>query len=178
MTLLPDVTPIPTSTTRAKKIQPPPIDAERRVFDAFLAGRARLGVQGAAPVFDDRRLALVRARMREGRSSDDLALAAAGIWASTWHVAEGQTRFDLALRDAEHIERFARLERDRIADLARFARKVDTEYDLEDGEPEEDARGSDHGATAEDAAAALEAFGLHEGARVVRERARQEQPHG
>jgi len=47
----------------------------------------------------------VKARLR-GFGVEDLILAVRGIWISTWNVSAGQTSFDLALRDAAHVEKF------------------------------------------------------------------------
>jgi hypothetical protein len=35
-----------------------------------------------------------------------LAQAARGVWCSRWHLDNGQTSFDLVMRDTAHVERF------------------------------------------------------------------------
>lgn len=81
-------------------------DPVRQVFEAYLAGwRSKVG-RGVEPVLTDKRRALVRTRLKE-LSLEALLAAAAGIWCSSWHVENRRTDFDLALRDAAHVERFA-----------------------------------------------------------------------
>ena len=155
----PTMTPIPSSGVREK---PAATDVERRIFDGYLRGRKRRGVKnGATPILDAKRLAIIRARMREGHTSAVLELAAEGIWASAWHVDAGYTGFDLALRNAENVERFEACERERRADLARFTRPPETQ-------PEEDLDMPTTPEECEASAQALERAGLHEGAAAAR----------
>lgn len=94
-------------------------ETEIGIFEAFLKGRKwRRVVKGAKPVLDPARLKVVRARLAEGFAADDLAAAAQGIWLSEWHFSEQQCRFDLALRDSEQIERFAKLHHDKLDEQA------------------------------------------------------------
>lgn len=82
---------------------------EAQVWDAYMAGwRAYVG-RGAEPRLTDGRRSKIRARLKE-HDVDTVAAAAAGIWRSWWHVQNGQTGFDLVVRDAAHVERFARQE--------------------------------------------------------------------
>lgn len=77
------------------------------VFEAYLAGwRERVG-RGVEPKLTDKRRGLVRARLKD-HPVQVLVAAAGGIWRSTWHVENNHTEFDLAMRDAAHVERFAR----------------------------------------------------------------------
>lgn len=179
-----DGTPIPASSVKPKKgAKKAPAseatDVERGVFEGFLRGRRSRRVQGSPPVLDAKRIKLIRDRIHDGHAPETLAAAAEGVWISQWHFEQGQSRFDLALRDGEHVERFERIKHERDADLARFAPRHDDEPD--EGEPEympppEDDDGPP--LPPEHAAAVLERFGLHEGARVIREQAGKQAVNG
>lgn len=54
----------------------------------------------------DARRDLVRKRLKE-HSVDALVAAAGGIWRSHWHVENKHASFEFALRNADHIEKFA-----------------------------------------------------------------------
>lgn len=75
------------------------------VFAAYLAEWKRCSKGHRAPVLTDARRKLANARLKEF-SAADLALACRGIWLSRWNVDNHQTSFDLAMRDAAHVERF------------------------------------------------------------------------
>lgn len=118
---------------------------------------------GIVPVLDAKRLKLIRERLADGYRAIDLGAAAFGVWLSDWHVEQGQARFDLALRDGEHIERFAKLTRERDEDLRRFAKtpepaEVTDPDDADDGPP----------LPPEKSIEVLESFGLHGSADVIR----------
>lgn len=83
-------------------------DVPRQVFDAYLEARAAKRGGGHAPVLSDKRRALVKARLKD-HPVEQLVAAARGIWASDFHVNKGFAEFDMAMRDAEHVERFAAL---------------------------------------------------------------------
>ena len=79
------------------------------IFAAYLDGWRRNNGRGRAPVLDEKRKRLIAARLKEF-DVEHLKAAARGIWASSWHLAEGQTTLDLVMRDAAHVERFAALD--------------------------------------------------------------------
>lgn len=79
------------------------------VFGAYVTAWRRAVGKGAEPVLGSARRKLVNARLAEGHTLDRLKAAAAGIFDSDWHVTEGRTAFDLALRDAGQVEKFAAL---------------------------------------------------------------------
>lgn len=83
----------------------PPRDAPRELWQAYLDGWERRVRGSRPPKFTDERRRLAKARLSL-YSVDDLRLAIAGLWASDWHVENGHTSFDLALRDAKHVEQF------------------------------------------------------------------------
>ena len=83
-------------------------DPVRQVFDAYLDARAAKRGGGHPPVLSDKRRSLVKARLKD-HPVEQLVAAARGIWESAFHVEKGFTEFDLAMRDAEHVERFAPL---------------------------------------------------------------------
>jgi hypothetical protein len=83
----------------------------RRVFDSWLAEWRRVVGGSRAPILDAKRQRRIRARLAEGIPVDDLIAAARGIWASAWHVENGQTDIDLAVRDDAHVTRFAALDK-------------------------------------------------------------------
>ncbi len=94
----PQLTLLPTKPTRA-----PPAEL---VFEAYVDGwRRRMG-GGREPVLTDARRDLVRRRLADGYSVDDLVAACGGVWASPWHVENRRTSFDLVLRDGKHVEQF------------------------------------------------------------------------
>lgn len=71
---------------------------------------ARKGKNARNPTLDVKRQNLVASRLRDGHAVDDLCKAVRGIWRSSWHRENDQVRFELALRDAGNIERFADLD--------------------------------------------------------------------
>lgn len=86
----------------------PKPDPARQVFDAYLEARKAKVGGGHPPALSDKRRALVATRLKD-HPVEQLVDAVRGIWASSFHVEKGFTEFDLALRDAEHVERFAAL---------------------------------------------------------------------
>lgn len=87
-------------------VEPTKPKPEDEVFAEYLAGWKRVRGKGTEPVFNDARRKLVRKRMKDF-SVEALKAAAAGIWHSEWNVEKNQSSFDLALRDAAHVEQFA-----------------------------------------------------------------------
>jgi hypothetical protein len=79
---------------------------EETIFRAYLDGRHRAGVKGRDPVLDDKRRRMIRGRLADGFTVEDMIAAARGIWRSDWHVGERRTEFDLVVRDAKQVERF------------------------------------------------------------------------
>ena len=75
------------------------------VFAAYLAEWKRCSKSHRPPTLTESRRKLANARLREF-SVEDLAHACRGIWASRWHVNAKETSFELAIRDAAHIEKF------------------------------------------------------------------------
>jgi hypothetical protein len=51
------------------------------------------------------RLDMIRARLNEGYSTEDLFMAIAGITRSPWHRENGYDSFDLALRSSDRVEK-------------------------------------------------------------------------
>lgn len=98
-------------------------DLARQVFDAYLEARASKRGGGHAPVLSDKRKALVKARLKD-HPFDQLIAAARGIWSSEFHVEKGFTEFDLAMRDAEHVERFAALAPKRKQTIEEFEARI------------------------------------------------------
>ncbi len=86
----------------------PKRDPAREIFDAYLEARKAKTGGKHPPVLSDKRRALVAARLKD-HPVEQLVDAVRGVWASGFHVERGFTEFDLVLRDAEHVERFAAL---------------------------------------------------------------------
>jgi len=175
--------PDPSPASPAKTKKPAKSDAtddERKVFEGFLRGREYRHVKGgAAPLLDAKRLKLIRERLADGYAPETLAAAAFGIWVSQWHFDEGQSRFDLALRDGDHVERFARVTHEREQDLARFRGDGPNDEDDEDfPPPDEDLPPGYVEPPREELIATLERHGLHVGAQVLRENTGKQAAHG
>ncbi len=87
--------------------EPPKLSVAERIFAAFLEGWRRVVHGSRPPKLDDKRRALIAARLRDF-SPEDLEQAARGIWLCEWHVAEWSKRISLeiALRDSPHVEKF------------------------------------------------------------------------
>lgn len=83
---------------------------EETIFAAYLAARRKAGTTAHPPRLDEKRRRMIRGRLAEGFTADDVSAAARGIWHSAWHVAEKQTAFDLVVRDAKQVERFRDLD--------------------------------------------------------------------
>ena len=75
------------------------------VQQVFAAWKAAGGLNGRAKLTADR-AGKIKARRRDGYPLEDLLDAVRGIWACVWNVEHGRTDLALALRDAEHLERF------------------------------------------------------------------------
>lgn len=181
--------PDPSPTSPAPKAKKPTsaksdaTDDERKVFEGFLRGREYRHVKGgAAPVLDAKRLKIIRERLADGHTPETLAAAAFGIWVSQWHFDEGQSRFDLALRDGDHVERFARVTHEREQDLARFRPAPGQEEPDEDDEdlppPDEDLPPGYVEPPREELIATLERHGLHVGAQALRENTGKQAAYG
>lgn len=159
-------------------------DDERKVFEGFLRGREYRHVKGgAAPVLDAKRLKIIRERLADGHTPETLAAAAFGIWVSQWHFDEGQSRFDLALRDGDHVERFARVTHEREQDLARFrplapGQEEPDEDDEDLPPPDEDLPPGYVEPPREELIATLERHGLHVGAQALRENTGKQAAYG
>lgn len=102
------------------------------IFAAYLDGWRKNNGHGRAPVLDEKRKRAIAVRLKDF-DAEQLKAAARGIWASAWHLAEGQTSFDLAIRDAAHIERFALLDPSTIP--KRGEGPIFEEDDLSDAPP-------------------------------------------
>lgn len=83
-------------------------ESAKAVFEAWLGEWTRYVGKGRQPILDAARSRKVRDRLRDGFTVEDLCAAARGIWRSKWHRDEKRTDLSLALRDADHVERFMR----------------------------------------------------------------------
>lgn len=106
--------PSPAPRTRPKALGLPGVGVEAAddVFGAHLAAWSRVVGRGSPPVLDDKRRRRVRYWTQQGYTADQLRRAAAGIFDSEWHTsAENRSHltFEVALRDAGQIEKFANL---------------------------------------------------------------------
>lgn len=108
--------PMPARAARAKPaaLGLPGVGTEAAddVFAAHVAAWRRVVGKGSPPVLDDKRRRRVRRWVEQGVAVEQLKAAAAGIFDSDWHTAEenrGHLTFEVALRDAGQIEKFARL---------------------------------------------------------------------
>jgi len=86
----------------------PPRDQPREVWDHYVAGWHSKIRGTREPKLTDGRRRLAKTRLGEF-SSDDLKLAIDGMLSSDWHLENGHISFELALRDAKHIEQFIAL---------------------------------------------------------------------
>lgn len=94
------------SLSTLELVEPSKPSPAAEVFAAYLEGwRTHVG-KGAEPKLTDGRRAKIRARLKE-HPIEVVRAAAAGIWRSSWHVQNGQTGFDLVVRDAAQVERFS-----------------------------------------------------------------------
>lgn len=87
-------------------------DDIQAVFAAWVAARRDHHPAGSTPKLDVGRRKAIADRLREGHDVPTLVRAVEGIWRSAWHRGENDRRqsytdLTLALRDAEHVERFA-----------------------------------------------------------------------
>lgn len=92
-----------------------------RVWNRWLEGRRLVVGRGPAPVLDRKRQRLAEARLA-AHPLEEVLLAAEGIWLDDWAVQRlretGKSttvEFTLAMRDAEHVEKFAAVARARRA---------------------------------------------------------------
>lgn len=99
-------------------------DPVEAIFAEYTAEWRRVIRGRRAPTLDTKRRKLTFARLREF-CEDDLKAAARGIFASEWHVENKQTGYDLAMRDAAHVERFMQCNEEarRKADAAARAKQ-------------------------------------------------------
>jgi hypothetical protein len=96
-----------TKGQEATEVDQDPGSPATAVFNAYIEGWRRHVGKGAEPKLTDARRRLVRTRLKEGHSMETLKSAASGLWVSTFHVENGHTSFDLAMRDSKHVEMFS-----------------------------------------------------------------------
>ncbi len=104
-----------------------PKDPIAEVWSTYLAGRAEANLRGAAPVLDEKRRALIAARLRQ-LPFEDVRDAAAGIWLDAWHVEKRKCEPEYVFRDLAHVEKFR--------DAARLAQDPDAAPTGEEHWPE------------------------------------------
>jgi hypothetical protein len=77
------------------------------VFAAYVDGWRRVARGTRPPRLDDKRRKIVATRLRDF-TVEDLIAAAGGIWRDAWSLEDWSRRisFEIALRDATHIEKF------------------------------------------------------------------------
>jgi len=80
-------------------------DPVEEIFTEYVTAWKKTSRGRRPPKLDDKRRRLTLARLRDF-TEDDLKAAARGVFASEWHVQEGQTSYELVMRDAAHVERF------------------------------------------------------------------------
>lgn len=106
--------PVPPSDPPTGDVQAPgptPSPVERRVFDHYVAQwRAVIGGR-RYPVYTPKRGALVKSRLAEGFTEDDLRTACEGLFRSSFHLGVNKDSkryvdFELVMRDAKHVEQF------------------------------------------------------------------------
>jgi len=96
----------PSDPALARPLQVTPATA---VFQRYIDGWKTHVGGTRPPVLTEKRRNLIKSRIRDGFTHEDLLLAVAGIWLSTWNVSHAQHDFDLVLRDAAHVEKFRAL---------------------------------------------------------------------
>ncbi len=98
--------PAPFSLLPTEAAKPREPTTAERIFAAYLDGWHRVVKGTRAPTLDDKRRRMIAARLRNF-TAEDLEAAARGIWLSEFNANAANARsFDLALRDAEHVEKF------------------------------------------------------------------------
>lgn len=84
----------------------PPRDDAREVWEHHVRCWRRKNPKATRPPeLTDKRRKLAKARLGRFRP-DELKRALDGMWASDFHVDNGHTRFELIMRDDEHVEMF------------------------------------------------------------------------
>jgi hypothetical protein len=87
------------------------------IFTAWADARKVRHPKGLAPILDAKRSKVIEARLRDGFDAQVLAHAAAGIWSDAFSTGDNDrgrefADITIALRDAEHVEKFERIWRD------------------------------------------------------------------
>ena len=106
--LLPE---IPAADSGAPGLASPQPSVATRVFEHYVTcWRAAIGGK-RAPVYTPKRGALVKNRLAEGFTEDDLLHACEGLFQSKFHLGDNNenkrwVEFDLVMRDAKHVEQF------------------------------------------------------------------------
>lgn len=115
--------------SRARDLRPPTMDHRPPTTDPEQDQRSSAGADRspALEVFehwqrtlspkskpDKKRMGLIKARLKDGRTVEELKLAVDGCAASPWHMGENDRRTkyidaELIFRDAAHVERFMAL---------------------------------------------------------------------
>lgn len=91
-----------TETVNAPAVPPNQVQS---TWDSYLTGWQQTIRGHRPPVLNDTRRRQIRARLKVF-SVEDLTRACAGLWASTWHVENGQTHPELVFRSDSQVEKF------------------------------------------------------------------------
>ncbi len=111
----------PSGTKKEKA--PPSGDAAflQEIFDLWV----KLTERDSSTVFNEKRKRVIRMRLKDGHSRDEIRRAVIGCVSSNWHMKRGKhanrggpkrDQLTLILRDTEHVEEFAKLAGERSPD--------------------------------------------------------------
>jgi hypothetical protein len=117
------------------------------VFAAWADARKVRHPKGLPPILDAKRSKCIEARLRDGFDAEVLAHAAAGIWADPFSTGDNDrgrefADITIALRDAEHVEKFERIWREAQPPAPRLSvvKAAPAERELTPAEREESTR--------------------------------------
>lgn len=83
----------------------PTTDPVLEVWGMYLEARTALHLRGGVPILDDKRRALIAARLAQMALADVLD-AARGVFMDPWHVGKRKFEPEYVFRDVAHVEKF------------------------------------------------------------------------
>jgi hypothetical protein len=116
-------------------VEPPRRDPVTIVFNAYLAARAARIEGGPKPLLTESRRKLIRARLKDGYSVEDLSAAVTGVFLREFNVTGKHYSLELVLRNGGQVEKYRAVVSDSDPNAARVREFFGRAWTRRLGEP-------------------------------------------